>query len=80
MIKLNNINKYYNSGTEKFHALKDINIVFPDKGLVTIVGKSGSGKSTLLNIIGGIDNYDSGELIIDNVNTIRYLQVPFRMW
>ena len=69
MIKLNNINKYYNSGTEKFHALKDINIVFPDKGLVTIVGKSGSGKSTLLNIIGGIDNYDSGELIIDNVNT-----------
>lgn len=69
MIKLTNINKYYNSGAEKFHALKDINIVFPDKGLVTIVGKSGSGKSTLLNIIGGIDNYDSGELLIDNVNT-----------
>ncbi len=72
MIKLNNINKYYNSGSEKFHALKDINITFPNKGLVTIVGKSGSGKSTLLNIIGGIDNYDSGELIIDNVNTKNF--------
>lgn len=72
MIILNNINKYYNSGSEKFHALKNINLTFPDKGLVTIVGKSGSGKSTLLNIIGGIDSYDSGELIIDNINTKQF--------
>ena len=72
MITLKNINKYYMSGHEKYHALKDINITFPDKGLVSIVGKSGSGKSTLLNIIGGIDNYDSGELIIDNLNTNNF--------
>lgn len=69
MIKLNNLNKYYKSGQEKYHALRDINLTLPDKGLVFIVGKSGSGKSTLLNIIGGIDSYDSGELIIDDVNT-----------
>ena len=66
MIKLININKYYSSQQGKFHALKNINITFPDQGMVYIVGKSGSGKSTLLNVIGGIDKYDSGELIIDN--------------
>lgn len=66
MIKLININKYYNSQQGKFHALKNINITFPDQGMVYIVGKSGSGKSTLLNVIGGIDKYDSGELIIEN--------------
>ncbi len=66
MIKLININKYYKSSAGQFHALKDINLTLPDQGMVYIVGKSGSGKSTLLNIIGGIDNYDSGELIIDN--------------
>ena len=66
MIKLIDINKYYSSQQGKFHALKNINITFPDQGMVYIVGKSGSGKSTLLNIIGGIDKYDSGKLIIEN--------------
>ena len=66
MIKLENINKYYSSQQGKFHALKNINITFPDQGMVYIVGKSGSGKSTLLNVIGGIDKYDSGKLIIEN--------------
>lgn len=69
MIKLTNLNKYYKSGQGTYHALRDINLELPDKGLVFIVGKSGSGKSTLLNVIGGIDSYDSGELIIDDVNT-----------
>lgn len=69
MIKLTNLNKYYKSGQGTYHALRDINLELPDKGLVFIVGKSGSGKSTLLNVIGGIDSYDSGELIIDDVST-----------
>ena len=66
MIKLIDINKYYSSQQGKFHALKNINLTFPDQGMVYIVGKSGSGKSTLLNVIGGIDKYDSGKLIIEN--------------
>ena len=66
MIKLENINKYYSSASGKYHALKDINLTLPDKGMIYIVGKSGSGKSTLLNVIGGIDSYDSGQLIIEN--------------
>lgn len=66
MIILKNINKYYSSSQGKFHALKDITLTFPDQGMVYIVGKSGSGKSTLLNVIGGIDKYDSGQLIIEN--------------
>lgn len=66
MIKLTNINKYYKSSSGQFHALKDITLTLPDQGMVYIVGKSGSGKSTLLNVIGGIDSYDSGQLIIEN--------------
>ena len=66
MIKLTNINKYYSSSEGKFHALTDINLLLPDQGMIYVTGKSGSGKSTLLNIIGGIDNYDSGEMIITN--------------
>lgn len=72
MIVLKNINKYYKSGGQNFHALKDINLEFGEKGMNFILGKSGSGKSTLLNIIGGIDSYDSGELIIDGVNTSEF--------
>ena len=55
-----------------FHALKDINLEFNDQGMHFILGKSGSGKSTLLNVIGGIDSYDSGEIIVDNVSTKNF--------
>lgn len=72
MIVLKNINKFYKSGGQNFHALKDVNLKFGEKGMNFILGKSGSGKSTLLNVIGGIDSYDSGELIIDGVNTKEY--------
>ena len=66
MIELRNINKYYQSGTEKIHALKNINLVFPQKGLIFILGPSGCGKSTLLNLLGGLDKADEGEIFIEN--------------
>ena len=80
MIEIKNLNKYYNSGSQKFHALKDINLTFPEKGFYFITGKSGSGKSTLLNIIGGIDSYDSGDLIINNLNTNNFKRSDFNAY
>ena len=70
MIELKDIKKTYKSkkGVDT-EALKGINIKFGDKGLCFILGKSGSGKSTLLNILGGLDNYTSGDIIINNKST-----------
>ncbi|MBP5090971.1 MAG: ATP-binding cassette domain-containing protein, partial [Bacilli bacterium] len=47
-------------------ALDGVSLLFPETGLVFILGKSGSGKSTLLNVMGGLDSFDSGEIIINN--------------
>ena len=80
MIELKNINKIYKSKGQEFQALKNINLVFGDKGMNFILGKSGSGKSTLLNVIGGIDSYDSGELIIDGVNTKEYTKTDYNTY
>lgn len=80
MININNLNKYYFSGSEKYHALRNINLELPEKGFIFITGKSGSGKSTLLNIIGGIDSYDSGELIIDGLNTRKFSRRDFNAY
>ena len=66
MIKLVNVNKYYQSGNERIHVIKDLNYEFPNTGLVFILGPSGSGKSTLLNLLGGLDKPDSGEIWIEN--------------
>ncbi len=65
MIELKNISKTYKSkkGADT-KALKDVSLSFDDCGMTFILGKSGSGKSTLLNILGGLDNYDSGEMLI----------------
>ena len=80
MIELKNINKIYKSKGQEFQALNNINLMFGDKGMNFILGKSGSGKSTLLNVIGGIDSYDSGELIIDGVNTKEYKKSDYNTY
>ena len=72
LLKLNNIKKNYETGTESVKALKGINIEFRKSEFVSILGPSGCGKTTLLNIIGGLDHYTSGDLIIDNISTKKY--------
>jgi len=65
MIKLNNINKSYQMGQNNLHVLKGIDLHIREGEMVSIMGSSGSGKSTLLNILGILDNYDSGEYLLD---------------
>lgn len=78
MIELKNVSKTYKSKKAKDTiALKNISIKFPEKGLVFILGKSGSGKSTLLNIIGGLDKYDDGEVIINEKSTKEFKEKDF---
>ncbi|SMF85962.1 putative ABC transport system permease protein [Paenibacillus uliginis N3/975] len=70
-LKLEKIKKTYNSG-EVVTALKGISLGFRENELVSILGPSGCGKTTLLNIIGGLDQYDSGDLIINGLSTKEY--------
>ncbi len=65
LIQLKNVNKYYENGMEKLHVLKNINLSVQEGEFLAILGPSGSGKSTILNMIGGLDSYDSGEVIVD---------------
>ena len=72
MLKLENIKKTYITNALKVDALKGINIEFRQNEFVSILGPSGCGKTTLLNIIGGLDKYTSGNLIINNTSTKEY--------
>ena len=72
MLKLKNIKKSYKTGEFVQHALKGVSLTFDRNEFVCILGASGSGKTTLLNIIGGLDRYDSGDLIINNMSTKKF--------
>ena len=72
MLKLSNITKVYESGTQEVRALKGVSIQFRPSEFVAILGQSGCGKTTLLNIIGGLDQYTDGDLIIRNRSTKNY--------
>ena len=73
MLVLKNIVKDYTLGQkDSVRALKDISVAFEKSGFVSILGQSGCGKTTLLNIIGGLDKYTSGDLLIDGISTKDY--------
>ncbi len=72
MLILKNIKKDYVTSSETVHALKGVSIAFRDHEFVSILGPSGCGKTTLLNIIGGLDHYTSGDLVIGGRSTSSY--------
>lgn len=72
MLQLRNVRKAYTTGSFTQTALDDVSISFRDSEFVAILGPSGSGKTTLLNIIGGLDHYDTGDLVIDGISTKEY--------
>ena len=72
MLKLKDIKKDYTVGDSTVHALKGVNLEFRENEFVAILGHSGCGKTTLLNIIGGLDQYTSGDLIINNKSTKNF--------
>lgn len=72
MLQLKNIVKTYVTGDMKQDALKGVSVSFRENEFVSILGQSGSGKTTLLNIIGGLDRYTSGDLLIKGVSTKKY--------
>ena len=77
MLELKKINKSYKTGSFTQRALKDVSIEFRKNEFVAILGQSGSGKTTLLNIIGGLDRYDSGDLIINNKSTKKFKNIDW---
>lgn len=68
IIKLENIQKYYKVGKEKFHVLKSLSLEIESGEFVMIMGKSGSGKTTLLNVLGFLDKFDDGDYIFNGEN------------
>ena len=71
MIQLNNIHKSYNLKTNPLHVLKGINLSIEEGEMVAIMGASGSGKSTLLNILGMLDEADSGTYTLDDTPIVQ---------
>ena len=72
MLQLEHIRKSYTTNAFTQVALDDVSLAFRDNEFVSILGPSGSGKTTMLNVIGGLDHFDSGDLIIDGISTREY--------
>ena len=72
MLELEGITKEYRTGAEVVHALKGIDLAFRESEFVSILGPSGCGKTTMLNILGGLDQYTDGDLVIDGISTKKY--------
>ncbi|WP_026460303.1 ABC transporter ATP-binding protein/permease [Schaalia suimastitidis] len=72
MLELRGITKAYVTASLTQVALNDINLAFRDNEFVAILGQSGSGKTTMLNVVGGLDQFDSGDLLIDGISTKNY--------
>ncbi len=72
MLQLYNIVKTYETGSLRQDALRGVNVCFRDSEFVSVLGQSGSGKTTMLNIIGGLDRYNDGDLIINGISTKEY--------
>lgn len=80
MLKLVDLEKDYVMSNDVVHALKGINLTFRDSEFVSILGPSGCGKTTLLNLIGGLDRYTKGDLIINGVSTKKYKDKDFDVY
>ncbi len=72
MLQLSHISKSYTTNAFTQVALDDVTLAFRDNEFVSILGPSGSGKTTLLNVVGGLDHFDSGDLLIDGISTAKY--------
>lgn len=77
MLELKHVTKIYRTKAGETRALDDVSLVFPEKGMVFILGKSGSGKSTLLNLCGGLDSPDDGEIIVKGKSTKDFTPTDF---
>lgn len=72
MLQIKNVYKEYRTGSLVQKALDNVSLNLRDNEFVAILGPSGSGKTTLLNIIGGLDRYDKGDLVINEISTKKY--------
>ena len=72
MLEIKKVSKQYKTGDLVQNALSSVSLEFRSNEFVAVLGPSGSGKTTLLNIIGGLDRYDSGDLVINGVSTKQY--------
>ena len=72
MLELRDISKKYVTGNFTQVALDHVSVAFRDSEFVAVLGPSGSGKTTMLNVVGGLDHFDSGDLLVDGISTQRF--------